>query len=44
MSLVFFTDRDLGKNFPKALAAAGLTVERHCDLFPENGPDEQWLE
>ncbi len=44
MSLVFFTDRDLGKNFPKVLTAAGLTVERHCDLFPEDGSDEQWLE
>jgi hypothetical protein len=44
LSPVFFTDRDLGKNFPKSLAAAGLKVERHCDLFPENGPDEQWLE
>ena len=44
MSRVYFTDRDLGKQFPAILAAAGLTVERHHDLFPPDGPDEQWLE
>jgi hypothetical protein len=41
---VFFTDRDLGKQFPAILAAAGLSVERHADLFPPDGSDEQWLE
>jgi hypothetical protein len=30
-SLVFFTDRDLGKRFPEILSDAGLTVERHAD-------------
>ena len=40
---VFFTDRDLGKQFPAALVAAGLSVERHGDLFPPDGTDEQWL-
>lgn len=44
MSRVYFTDRDLGKRFPEILAAAGLTVERHHDLFPPGGSDEQWLE
>lgn len=44
MSRVWFTDRDLGKRFPEILTAAGLTVERHHDLFPPDGPDEQWLE
>lgn len=44
MSRVYFTDRDLGKRFPEILAAAGLTVERHHDLFPPDGSDEQWLE
>ena len=44
MSRVYFTDRDLGKRFPEILTAAGLTVERHHDLFPPDGPDEQWLE
>lgn len=44
MSRIYFTDRDLGKRFPEILAAAGLTVERHHDLFPPDGSDEQWLE
>jgi hypothetical protein len=44
VSRVWFTDRDLGKRFPEILAAAGLTVERHRDLFPPDGSDEQWLE
>lgn len=43
MSRVYFTDRDLGKRFPAILAAAGFAVERHHDLFPPDGPDEQWL-
>lgn len=44
MSNTYFTDRDLGKKFPQILVDAGLTVERHGDLFPPDGPDEQWLE
>jgi len=44
LSRVYFTDRDLGKRFPDILASAGLTVERHSDLFPADGTDEQWLE
>lgn len=44
MSRVYFTDRDLGKKFPSILSAAGLIVERHDDLFPPDGSDEQWLE
>lgn len=44
MSRVYFTDRDLGKRFPEILSAAGLTVERHSDLFLPDGSDEQWLE
>ncbi len=44
MKPVFFTDRDLGKRFPAILVDAGLQVERHHDLFPADGPDEQWLE
>lgn len=44
MSRVWFTDRDLGKQFPRILAAAGLRVERHGDLFEPDGSDEQWLE
>ena len=44
MSLVFFTDRDLGTQFPHILAAAGLNVERHRDHFAPACPDEEWLE
>jgi len=44
LSRVYFTDRDLGKQFPAILAGAGLHVERHHDLFPPGGSDEQWLE
>jgi len=44
LNRVFFTDRDLGKRFPSLLADAGLTVERHHDLFAPDGTDEQWLE
>ncbi len=43
MSLTYFTDRDLGRKFPAILAAAGLAVERHDQLFPPDGSDEQWL-
>ncbi len=44
MSLTFFTDRDLGKQFPSILSAAGLTVERHKDYFADDASDEEWLE
>jgi hypothetical protein len=44
VSLVFFTDRDLGTRFPDILAAAGLNVERHRDHFAPACPDEEWLE
>ena len=44
MSRVYFTDRTLGKQSPAILSATGLRVERHIDLFPPNGSDEQWLE
>jgi hypothetical protein len=44
VSRVFFTDRDLGKQFPRILAEAGIAVERHADLFPPDGSDEEWLE
>lgn len=40
---VFFTDRDLGKAFPRALREAGLIVESHFEHFAPNAPDEQWL-
>ena len=44
MSRVFFTDRDLGKQFPNILAAAGLKVERHADHFKPECPDDEWLD
>lgn len=44
MSRVFFTDRDLGKQFPEILRSAGLTVERHAEHFAHDCPDEDWLE
>ena len=43
MSVVFFADRDLGKQFPRILREAGLTVERHDDHFRPDTPDEEWL-
>ena len=44
MSRVYFTDRDLGKQFPRILAEAGIVFERHGNLFQPEGSDEEWLE
>ncbi len=43
MTLVFFTDRDLGTRFPDILANAGLRVERHRNHFQPDCADEDWL-
>lgn len=43
MTLVFFTDRDLGTLFPEILKGTGFTVERHRDHFPPDFLDEDWL-
>jgi hypothetical protein len=43
LNRTFFTDRDLGRQFPNVLASAGLTVERHDDLFGPTTTDEEWL-
>lgn len=43
MSVVFFTDRNLGKRFPAILAEAGLKVEPHQDHFTHDCTDEAWL-
>lgn len=43
MTPTFFTDRDLGKQFPAILKDAGLTVHRHTDLFKPDALDEEWL-
>lgn len=39
----YFTDRDLGTQFPSVLKRAGLAVEPHSDHFPPDCPDEEWL-
>jgi hypothetical protein len=43
LSVVFFTDRDLGLQFPAILRAAGIDVERHTDHFAPDCPDDEWL-
>lgn len=43
MSAVFFTDRDLGLQFPTILRESGLRVERHADHFAPDCPDAEWL-
>jgi hypothetical protein len=43
LSVVFFTDRDLGLQFPAILRDAGLQVERHADYFAPDSADETWL-
>jgi hypothetical protein len=40
---VFFTDRDLGKQFPEILRNALIHVERHGDHFADDAKDEDWL-
>lgn len=41
--IVFFTDRDLGKQFPAILKEAGIPIERHIDHFADDAKDEEWL-
>lgn len=43
---IFFTDRDLGRQFPEILRAAGLRVETHDDHFSGHDPptDVEWLQ
>jgi hypothetical protein len=43
VSVVYFTDRDLGLQFPNIPESAGLTVQRHRDHFRADAPDEEWL-
>ena len=40
---IFFTDRNLGKQFPNYLKKAGINVEKHSDHFEDNAKDEEWL-
>lgn len=43
MSRTYFTDRDLGKQFPARLRTAGLQVGPFFDHFAERTPDTEWL-
>ena len=43
MTPTFFTDRDLGREFPALLRGAGLAIEAHSDHFDQACPDEEWL-
>jgi len=43
VSAVFFTDRNLGKQFPDILREAGLEVERHDDHFGPDTADVEWI-
>jgi hypothetical protein len=43
VSRTYFTDRDLGKQFPARLRAAGLQVEWFFDHFGDKTPDTEWL-
>jgi hypothetical protein len=43
LSVVYFTDRDLGKRFPAILQQAGLEVQKHQDHFLPNAADQDWL-
>lgn len=43
MNPVFFSDRDLGKSFPRILNEAGIKVEPHADHFADNATDVEWL-
>lgn len=40
---IFFSDRDLGKQFPALLIAGGVRVERHDDHFDPEATDEEWI-
>ena len=40
---IFFSDRDLGRQFPTGLRVAGVAIERHDDHFGPETPDEEWI-
>ena len=40
---VFFTDRNLGKQFPATLKNCGINVESHNNNFADDTKDEIWL-
>jgi hypothetical protein len=40
---IFFTDRDLRRQFPSILREAGVRVEQHDDHFAPDTLDEEWI-
>jgi hypothetical protein len=38
----FFADRNLGREFPLRLRAAGLTVHMHDEHFAQDADDDEW--
>lgn len=44
MSVIFFTDRALGKTFPRRLRDAGVRVEVHSDHFRHDVSDIEWIQ
>ena len=43
MTFTYFTDRDLGHQFPRILRNAGMVVEEHSSHFDHDTPDDEWL-
>lgn len=43
MRPTYFTDRNLGRQFPALLRGAGLDVVAHDDRFAPTTPDDVWL-
>lgn len=43
LKYTYFTDRNLGKQFPQILRDAGIPVEKHGDHFADDAKDEEWL-
>ena len=41
--MIFFCDRNLGKQLPAALRARGIDVVVHDEQFPQATADEDWL-
>jgi hypothetical protein len=43
LTTVYFTDRDLGRLFPRLLRESGIRVEEHRDHFAHDAADTEWL-
>jgi hypothetical protein len=44
LNTVYFTDRDLGRQFPACLREAGIVVEEHSAHFDPKAEDDIWLQ